>query len=195
MDLNLAPCSGRIKAWGGAFSGARCWGRRVGLCRHARDLPRRHGLHRRMARSQCEFRSLWGEYQGRVSLSSFYENKGTTCLKILARRWFGLFLLPLISYAADATVTIVYYIGHILSHIVSHRPDPPTTLARGEASIQFVLFWMPFFVLLACHGVPVNPLLFSLVCWETDVQYSLRRSNFCRKIVSSPIGTGTSWHR
>lgn len=28
------------------------------------------------------------------------------------------------------------------------------------------------------HGVPVNPLLFSLVCWETDVQYSLRRSNF-----------------
>ncbi len=52
----------------------------------------------------------------------------------------------------DATVTIVYYIGHILSHIVSHRPEAPTTLARGEAinlSIQFVLFWMPFFVLLA----------------------------------------------
>ena len=92
-----------------------------------------------------------------------------------ARRWFGLFLLPLISYAADATVTIVYYIRHILSHIISHRPDPPTTLARGASinlSIQFVLFWMPFFVLLAwCTGKPLS-LLFGMLGDRHSVFYT-----------------------
>jgi Ca2+:H+ antiporter len=101
------------------------------------------------------------------AFSSFYENRGTKCFKNFAPpRWFGLFLLPLISYAGDATVAIVYYIRHILGHIISHRPDPPTRLARGEAidlSIQFVLFWLPFFVLLAwCTGKPLT-LLFGML--------------------------------
>ncbi|KAF6762811.1 hypothetical protein DFP72DRAFT_877002 [Ephemerocybe angulata] len=65
-------------------------------------------------------------------------------------RWFGLILLPLVSYAADGTVAIVYFVRHTLRHIF-REPAPPELLARGRAidlSIQFLLFWMPFFVLL-----------------------------------------------
>ena len=66
-------------------------------------------------------------------------------------RWFGLILLPFVSYAADGTVAVVYFIRHVLRHYIT-KPIPPTTLARGESidlSIQFALFWMPFLVLLA----------------------------------------------
>lgn len=64
--------------------------------------------------------------------------------------WFGLILLPLVSYAADGTVAIVYWIRHLLRHFFK-EPAPVATLAKGRAidlSIQFTLFWMPFFVLL-----------------------------------------------
>ncbi|TEB32671.1 hypothetical protein FA13DRAFT_1627901 [Coprinellus micaceus] len=64
--------------------------------------------------------------------------------------WFGLILLPLVSYAADGTVAIVYFLRHLLRHFF-REPSPPQTLAKGRAidlSIQFTLFWMPFFVLL-----------------------------------------------
>jgi Ca2+:H+ antiporter len=73
-------------------------------------------------------------------------------------------LLPLISFTGDAVVAIVYYFRHMLRHIL-HEPEPPTTLAQGEAidlSIQFVLFWMPFLVLLAWWtGKPLS-LLFGM---------------------------------
>lgn len=64
--------------------------------------------------------------------------------------WFGLILLPLVSYAADGTVAIVYFLRHLLRHFF-REPAPIQTLAKGRAidlSIQFTLFWMPFFVLL-----------------------------------------------
>lgn len=64
--------------------------------------------------------------------------------------WFGLILLPLVSFAADGTVAVVYFVRHMLRHFFQ-KPIPPTTLAKGEAidlSIQFTLFWMPFFVLI-----------------------------------------------
>jgi len=82
----------------------------------------------------------------------------------IEEEWFGLILLPFISYAADGTVAVVYFIRHLLRHYLT-APTPPTTLARGESidlSIQFALFWMPFFVLLAwCTGRPLT-LLFDL---------------------------------
>jgi hypothetical protein len=65
-------------------------------------------------------------------------------------RWFGLILLPVVSFAADGTVAVVYFIRYTFRHIF-RSPTPPTTLAKGEAidlSIQFTLFWMPFLVLL-----------------------------------------------
>jgi len=82
----------------------------------------------------------------------------------IEEEWFGLILIPFISYAADGTVAVVYGIRHLLRHYLT-EPTPPTTLARGESidlSIQFVLFWMPFFVLLAWWtGRPLT-LLFDL---------------------------------
>lgn len=65
-------------------------------------------------------------------------------------RWFGLILLPFVSFAADGTVAAVYFVRYMFRHLF-HEPTPPTTLAKGEAidlSIQFTLFWMPLLVLL-----------------------------------------------
>lgn len=67
----------------------------------------------------------------------------------IKEEWFGLILLPLVSFAADGAVGVVYFIRHMLRHFFT-EPIPPATLARGEAidlSIQFTLFWMPVFVL------------------------------------------------
>jgi len=82
----------------------------------------------------------------------------------IEEEWFGLILLPFVSYAADGTVAVVYFIRHVLRHYFT-EPTPPRTLARGESidlSIQFALFWMPFLVLLAWWtGRPLT-LLFDL---------------------------------
>jgi len=82
----------------------------------------------------------------------------------IEEEWFGLILIPFISYAADGVVSVVYFIRHLLRHYLT-EPAPPATLARGESidlSIQFALFWMPFFVLLAWWtGKPLT-LLFDL---------------------------------
>ena len=65
-------------------------------------------------------------------------------------RWFGLILLPVVSFAADGVVAVTYFIRYMIGHFFV-KPTPPNTLAQAEAidlSIQFTLFWMPFFVLL-----------------------------------------------
>ena len=65
-------------------------------------------------------------------------------------RWFGLILLPCVSFAADGFVAVTYFIRHMFRHFF-REPAPPTALAKAEAidlSIQFTLFWMPFLVLL-----------------------------------------------
>ncbi|KAG5653082.1 hypothetical protein H0H81_002381 [Sphagnurus paluster] len=64
--------------------------------------------------------------------------------------WFGMFLLPIISWAAHAFVAIVYFIRYMFKHFFK-EPAPSGELAKGRAidlSIQFTLFWMPFMVLL-----------------------------------------------
>jgi Ca2+:H+ antiporter len=66
-------------------------------------------------------------------------------------RWFGLILLPIVSFAADGTVAVTFFIRHMFRHFF-REPVPPNTSARAEAidlSIQFVLFWMPLVILLA----------------------------------------------
>lgn len=65
--------------------------------------------------------------------------------------WFGLILLPLISFSADGAVAIVFFIRYTLRRYFG-TPIPPATVAKARAidlSIQFILFWMPFIVLLA----------------------------------------------
>ncbi|KAF9569408.1 hypothetical protein CPC08DRAFT_701898 [Agrocybe pediades] len=64
--------------------------------------------------------------------------------------WFGLILLPFVSFAADGVVAVVYFVRYMFRHFF-REPTPPTTLAKGEAidlSIQFTLFWMPLLVLI-----------------------------------------------
>jgi len=64
------------------------------------------------------------------------------------QEWFGLILLPVVSFAAQALVAIIYF----LKKMLFMKPEPPEMLAQGrtiDLSIQFTLFWMPFIILLA----------------------------------------------
>ncbi len=57
--------------------------------------------------------------------------------------WFGLILLPIVSFSADGVVAFLYFIRA--------TPEQPPTLAKARAidlSVQFTIFWMPFLVLL-----------------------------------------------
>jgi len=66
----------------------------------------------------------------------------------IAQEWFGLFLLPVVSWAADGLLTLIWFIGRIFRY----KQAPINSVASGLAidlSIQFLLFWMPFLVLIA----------------------------------------------
>ncbi|KAF8639814.1 hypothetical protein AX17_001072 [Amanita inopinata Kibby_2008] len=68
----------------------------------------------------------------------------------IQEEWFGLILLPFLSFAADGAVAVVYFIRHLIRHFF-RGPEPPNIVAKSRAidlSIQFLLFWMPFFILL-----------------------------------------------
>ncbi|KAG6877847.1 hypothetical protein C0993_003220 [Termitomyces sp. T159_Od127] len=68
----------------------------------------------------------------------------------IQEEWFGLFLLPICSWAANGFVTIVYFIRYLCKYFFE-EPEPPAELAKARAidlSIQFTLFWMPFLVVL-----------------------------------------------
>ena len=67
-------------------------------------------------------------------------------------RWFGIVLLPIVSFSADAAVAVTFFIRQSLKvYFGFHPPPPPESLAQARAidmSIQFLLFWMPFLTLL-----------------------------------------------
>ncbi|KAG6903304.1 hypothetical protein C0995_013057 [Termitomyces sp. Mi166 len=68
----------------------------------------------------------------------------------IGEEWFGMFLLPITSWAANGFVTIVYFFRYLFKHFFK-EPEPPAELAKARAidlSIQFTLFWMPFLVML-----------------------------------------------
>ncbi|KAH8827594.1 hypothetical protein DL96DRAFT_1463828 [Flagelloscypha sp. PMI_526] len=63
---------------------------------------------------------------------------------------FGLIIIPIVSFSADAAVTIGYFMRSTISHLVGSKPQAPDMLAsaRGiDLSVQFTLFWIPFIVL------------------------------------------------
>lgn len=84
-----------------------------------------------------------------TSEKSTSSNSGFTLSDVpSSSRWFGLILLPIVSFSADGAVAIVYFIRAALFL----KPAPPATIAKARAidlSIQFTLFWMPFLVLLS----------------------------------------------
>ncbi|KAK7681725.1 hypothetical protein QCA50_015072 [Cerrena zonata] len=66
--------------------------------------------------------------------------------------WFGLILLPVVSFSADGVVALVYFCRSVVNHFLGRKTMAPQQLAKARAidlSIQFTLFWMPFLVLLA----------------------------------------------
>ncbi|KAF9505011.1 hypothetical protein BS47DRAFT_1307264 [Hydnum rufescens UP504] len=78
-------------------------------------------------------------------VASLEEVRKTSGVK---QEWFGLILLPIVSFAAQALVAIIYF----MEKLSFMEPEPPEMLAQGrtiDLSIQFTLFWMPFIVLLA----------------------------------------------
>lgn len=88
----------------------------------------------------------------------------------IREEWFGLILLPIVSFAADGAVAIVYFLHTTVlvpavtvwrlygyqkhanrSEEFKLVMEPPASVAEARAidlSIQFLLFWMPFLVLL-----------------------------------------------
>ena len=63
--------------------------------------------------------------------------------------WFGLILLPIVSFSADGAINVMFFFRYLLRNYLG-RPIPPSTVAKARAidlSIQFILFWSPVLVL------------------------------------------------
>ncbi|KAG8960995.1 hypothetical protein FRC00_013625 [Tulasnella sp. 408] len=94
------------------------------------------------------------------SIPEYYEQGWIT------EEWLGLVLLPITSFAADAMMVTVYFIKTLLRR----NPPLPEGIAHGRSidlSVQFLLFWMPFIVLVAwALGKPFSLLfdIFELAC-------------------------------
>ena len=60
-------------------------------------------------------------------------------------------MLPIVSFSADGCIAIVFFARRVLNHILKRETMIPEQLAKARAidlSIQFVLWWMPFLLLL-----------------------------------------------
>ncbi|KAG5653081.1 hypothetical protein H0H81_002380 [Sphagnurus paluster] len=69
----------------------------------------------------------------------------------LTEEWFGIFLLPLVSFSADGILSTVSFVRRHIKHYQGH-PTPTHARAQGRSidlAIQFMLFWMPLLVLVA----------------------------------------------
>jgi len=84
----------------------------------------------------------------------------------IEEEWFGIVLLPIVSFSADAAVAATYFIRQTLKvYFGFSEPAPPESLAKGRAidmSIQFLLFWMPFLTLLGWWAGKPLTVLFDL---------------------------------
>jgi Ca2+:H+ antiporter len=80
----------------------------------------------------------------------------------IKEEWFGMIILPIVSFSADGTIAVAFFIRSRLT-----RMDiPVTTLAKAQAidlSIQFTLFWMPLVVILGWWTSKSMTLLFGML--------------------------------
>lgn len=82
----------------------------------------------------------------------------------IPEEWLGLVLLPIVSFAADGAIAIIYFFRSLYHHYF-RTPIKPISLARARAidlSVQFSLFWMPVFTLIAWWTHKPFSLLFDL---------------------------------
>ncbi|KAH9170190.1 hypothetical protein EDB89DRAFT_2230745 [Lactarius sanguifluus] len=83
----------------------------------------------------------------------------------IEEEWFGIILLPIVSFSADATVAITFFVRQSLKAFIRNTAQPPESLAQARAidmSIQFLLFWMPFVTLLGWWTNKPMSMLFDL---------------------------------
>ena len=81
----------------------------------------------------------------------------------IREEWFGLILLPFVSFSADGAVAVIFFCQAVYDRIANKEVQVPSMLARGRAidlSIQFTLWWMPFLVLLGWWTSKPTHLLF-----------------------------------
>jgi len=75
----------------------------------------------------------------------------------IREEWFGLILLPLVSFSGDGILAVAYFFR---STFFKSYSAPPPALAEYrpiESSIQFILLWTPFVVLLGwCYHKPMS---------------------------------------
>ncbi|KAJ7781584.1 hypothetical protein B0H16DRAFT_1498964 [Mycena metata] len=72
----------------------------------------------------------------------------------IKEEWFGLVLLPFVSFSSECIMSLVYYVHVHLKHYLGTTTafSAPKTLAEArsiDSSIQFLTFWMPLLVLFA----------------------------------------------
>lgn len=88
-------------------------------------------------------------------------------------RWFGLVVLPnLLKFSADGVVITLFLLKSAYGSIMGKKTQTPSMLARGRAidlSIQFILWWMPFLVLLGWWTTKPMHLLFGASLLEHRV--------------------------
>lgn len=106
-------------------------------------------------------------------------------------RWFGLFLLPMVSYSADGLLSIAHFIrGNFIVQRYLGAPSPTCRLAQGRSidlGIQFLLFWMPVLVLVAWFIHKPLALLFDLIevftllgaCFLVNYVTADAKTNWC----------------
>ncbi|KAG8733194.1 hypothetical protein FRC11_008053 [Ceratobasidium sp. 423] len=69
--------------------------------------------------------------------------------RLFTDEWFGLILLPLLSYAGDGLNAVMYFIR---TSLFSQNVAPPEDFAKAKSidlAIQFALLWVPLLVLVA----------------------------------------------
>ncbi|KAH0587180.1 hypothetical protein H2248_005988 [Termitomyces sp. 'cryptogamus'] len=85
---------------------------------------------------------------------------------IIQQEFFGIVLLPMVSYSADGILSTVFFFRrHLRRYFGRAPPLPPSGLAQGRSidlGIQFLLFWMPFLVLIAWFTNKPLSLLFDI---------------------------------
>ncbi|KAI0290218.1 hypothetical protein BC826DRAFT_913568 [Russula brevipes] len=82
----------------------------------------------------------------------------------IEEEWFGIVLLPFVSFSADGAVAVVFFVRSALQRYLK-PPESPNLLAEARAidlSIQFLLFWMPVVTLLGWWMDKPMTMLFDL---------------------------------
>jgi Ca2+:H+ antiporter len=122
-------------------------------------------------------------------------------------RWFGLFLLPMVSYSADGILSTGYFIRRTL--VVQRylgAPAPICRLAQGRSidlGIQFLIFWMPFLVLIGWFTHKPMALLFDLfevsillgACFLVNYVTADAKTNWCEGMIMVTFYLMIVWSR